>query len=206
MHAFRITVKKTDDPEESASIRRRIKWVEQKTTNEVLEQLNWRPSFHLIVTGHPAGVSPAAGSDSSWGLTLRSILEQSWPLWRVTVIASGELDIDEARSAIRRLAHDQTERFAMITPSDTGTWQEPFTSATGAFQSGDRRNRDRRRTDRRSDVWFGSSGDGDPRSAALLQAPARMNGLTGHSGTAGSMTPRGEVPRGEVSLNRCTRN
>jgi hypothetical protein len=90
VHAFRITVRKTDDPEEAASIRRRIRWVEQKTTNEVLELLRWRPAFHVIVTGHPVAVGDAAAADTRWAVTLRSILEQSWPRWRVTVVVSGD--------------------------------------------------------------------------------------------------------------------
>ncbi len=170
VHAFRITVRKTDDPEEAASIRRRIKWVEQKTTNEVLEQLNWRPSFHVIVTGHPVGVTAPAGNDNSWELTLRSILEQSWPQWQVTVIASGDADAEAARSAIQRLAHDQTERFAMITPADAAAWQAPFASTISvtAFHSGERRNGDRRRSDRRGDApWIGEFGSAEFRAAAL---------------------------------------
>ncbi len=149
LHAFRITVRKTDDPEEAASIRRRIKWVEQKTTNEVLDQLNWRPAFHVIVTGHPAGVTTAIGNDNSWALTLGSILDQSWPRWRVTVVASGADDADAAQSAIRRLAHDQGERFAIVTPSDSAAWQAPFASGVAAVRHGERRNGDRRKSDRR---------------------------------------------------------
>ncbi|HEX3991416.1 MAG TPA: hypothetical protein VHX39_09625, partial [Acetobacteraceae bacterium] len=132
VHAFRITVKKTDDPEEAASIRRRVKWVEQKTTNQLLDLLDWRPAFHVVVTGHPAGVTSAAGIDSAWGLTIGSILEQSWPRWRVTIVASGADDADAAQSAIHRLAHEQTERFAVITPSDTAVWQAPIAAGSEA--------------------------------------------------------------------------
>ena len=130
-HAFRITVRKTDDPEEAASIRRRIKWVEQKTSHEVLAQLDWRPSVQVIVTGGPDGVTLNADTGSAWGLTLRSILEQSWPLWRVTVLASHDADIAAARGAIRQLAHDRAERFGMITPADAAAWQAPFGPGPG---------------------------------------------------------------------------
>jgi ADP-heptose:LPS heptosyltransferase/GT2 family glycosyltransferase len=163
VHAFRITVRKTDDPEEAASIRRRIRWVEQKTTNQVLALLDWRPTFHVVVTGHPAGVTPAAGNDSAWGLTIGSILEQSWPRWRVTIVASGAEDADAAQSAIRRLAHDQMERFAVITPSNTAEWQAPFAAGTGGLQRAERRTGDRRKSDRRNDVpWTGPRGPAQP--------------------------------------------
>lgn len=128
VHAFRITVRKTDDPEEAASIRRKLRWVEQETTNGVLRQLDWQPSFHVIVTGHPAGVTPAAGIDAAWALTIRSILEQCWPLWRVCILAPTDADADAARRAIRRLAHDRIERFAIITPADAAAWQAPLAS------------------------------------------------------------------------------
>jgi len=203
VHAFRITVKKTDDPEEAASIRRKIKWVEQRTTNEVLDQLNWRPAFHVIVTGHPAGVTSAVGNDTSWALTLRSVLEQSWPLWRMTVIASGDDDADAARGAIRRLAQDQTARFAMITPSDVAAWQSPLGSGAGAFERGERRNPDRRRGDRRSGVpWISPQGHGASPGAVLLQARTGM-GQAGNSGLpigpGRSEAIRSETTAAEVS-------
>jgi ADP-heptose:LPS heptosyltransferase/GT2 family glycosyltransferase len=132
VHAFRITVKKTDDPEEAASIRRRVKWVEQKTTNGVLDQLNWRPAFHLIVTGDPT----VAANDKAWALTVRSIVEQCWPNWRVTVVASGGPDAEAALTAIGRLAHEHTARFTVADPSGAAAWRAPFVSQSESAAGG----------------------------------------------------------------------
>jgi len=119
VHAFRITVKKTDDPEEAASIRRRIKKVERDTQSGVLDQLNWRPAFHLIVAG------AAVADEKARELTIRSILEQSWSDWRVTVLASGRREARATKLSITRLAHDNAARFAVIDPSDAA-WNGPL--------------------------------------------------------------------------------
>ena len=122
-HAFRITVRKSDDPESVVSIRRRIKRVEQNTTIGVLDQLDWRPSFHLIVTGDEAA------DEAARALTIRSILEQSWPEWRVTVLAD---DADAVRASIESLASEQSWRFTVVGPSDAEAWTTSLASLGGA--------------------------------------------------------------------------
>ncbi len=80
VHAFRVTIRKPDNPEETASIRRHVKAVERNTVDAMLTQLGWRPRFHLVV------VAAEGASETALGLTLRSIREQSWAYWRVTVL------------------------------------------------------------------------------------------------------------------------
>ncbi|HEX3996865.1 MAG TPA: glycosyltransferase, partial [Acetobacteraceae bacterium] len=196
VHTFHITVNKTDDPEAAASIRRRIKWVEQKTTNEILQQLNWRPVFHLIVTGHPVGVTAPAGNDNSWELTLRSILEQAWPLWQVTVVTSGAADADAAQSAIRRLAPDRAARFVVTTPADATAWQAPF-SATIAVPLIRRRKRGRQSGDLPSGLPQGGTPAPVVFPGTLPQASARMAGVAGPSA---KFTPGGDTQEGEGEL------
>jgi ADP-heptose:LPS heptosyltransferase/GT2 family glycosyltransferase len=143
VHAFRITVRKTDDPEEAASIRRRIKRVERNTMNGVLEQLDWRPEFHLIVTGHAvddasgarsrSAKSRAAAEEAARALTIRSIMEQSWTSWRVTVLAADARQTKSVLASIKRLApkgptDDHADRFIVIDPSGTA-WQAPLAAA-----------------------------------------------------------------------------
>ncbi len=157
VHAFRITVSKAEDPEAEASIRRRIRRVERTTTEGVLAQLDWRPAFHLIVAGGLADAAPdddtsASGDtalESAWALTFLSILEQSWPKWRVTALASGARDAAAARAAIARLAHGNANRFVVCEPSDADTWRAPLaslapgdTSLIGLLASGDELGRD----------------------------------------------------------------
>jgi ADP-heptose:LPS heptosyltransferase/GT2 family glycosyltransferase len=181
VHSFRITVRKTDDPEEAASIRRRVRRVERNTMNGVLEQLGWRPEFHLLVTGHSTGDADAeaageaagdvpadaasgaardaagdsasdttaaaardatdvgsrsdrtgaAAAETARALTIRSIMEQSWPNWRVTVLAADGREAEAARASIDRLARDQADRFMVIEPSVAAAWGAPLTAAAG---------------------------------------------------------------------------
>ena len=124
VHQFRITVRKTDDPEAAASIRRRIKRVERSTVEGVLAQLEWLPPFHLFVAGD-------AASESARALTLRSILEQSWADWRVTFLVSGAKEARAARAAIKRVAGDMAGRFAVLDPSHVA-WGTPLAARADA--------------------------------------------------------------------------
>ncbi len=129
VHAFRIQVSKADDPEAEASIRRRIRRVERNTMDGVLDQLAWHPAFHLFVTG---GSRDVVAQEKAWDLTFLSIMEQSWPDWGVTVLASDTHDAAAARAAIARLAHESASRFVVIDPSDAAAWRAPLASRTTA--------------------------------------------------------------------------
>jgi ADP-heptose:LPS heptosyltransferase/GT2 family glycosyltransferase len=130
VHAFRITVAKTDDPEAAVSIRRRIRRVEQMTTAGVLRQLAWQPSFHLIVTGGGSGdpTRDMTAAETAWALSIRSLVEQTWPDWRVTVLARDTCDAETARTFIQRLAGEHASRFAVTDPSDAAAWRMPLAS------------------------------------------------------------------------------
>ena len=134
---FHLTVRKTDNPEEAASIRRRIKRAEQNILTGVLDQLTWRPAFHLIVVADPA----SGASDLE--LTIRSIREQSWPNWRVTVLAA---DASVAKAARAVLPAGEPGAFAVIDPSDPA-WNTVLSPAAGVsligiLASGDELGRD----------------------------------------------------------------
>jgi ADP-heptose:LPS heptosyltransferase/GT2 family glycosyltransferase len=124
-HQFRITVRKTDDPEAAASIRRRIKRVERDTVDGVLRQLGWRPAFHLIVTGD-------ATDEKARALTIRSILEQTWTEWRVTLLVTGAEEAEAARASIERLAPEHAGRFIVRDPS-AADWDANLASADAAL-------------------------------------------------------------------------
>ncbi len=140
VHEFRITVRKTDDPEEAASIRRRIKRVETAMVAAVLDDLNWRPVFHLFVTGD------AGADEKARALTIRSILEQSWTDWRVTMLATGKSEARAIRASIKRLAPDHATRFSVLDPS-AASWSAALkpaaeASLTGILAIGDELGRD----------------------------------------------------------------
>ncbi len=145
VHAFRITVRKTDDPEATSSIRRRIKRVEQTILNGVLDELNWRPGFHLFVTGDPAWIDPAwidpvgdgsgsdgeAAAEKALATTIRSILEQSWTGWRVTMLASCAAEAESMRASIARQAVARADRFNVMDAS-AEAWEAPLACAADA--------------------------------------------------------------------------
>ncbi len=205
VHSFRITVKKTDDPEEAASIRRRIKWVEQQTMTAVLDQLGWRPAFHLVVAGSPAGRTAngpvkvgddKGGNDGAWALTIRSILEQSWPHWRVSLLASDDDDKEAVQSALRRVALDQLSRFTVVGPADAAAWQAPFVSPAWTPESGERRQGERRVADRRGG---GRRSEGpDRRTSDGLSPPVQGAGHEAAE-TAGVWAETPRVSQGEAA-------
>ncbi len=233
-HAFRVQIRKTDDPETEASIRRRVRRVEHDTMLGVLDQLNWRPVFHLVVAGQsvqedaaardgsgaepvrdvPVAAEPGdrggetiaadaaqtggrgnggpgdegvpaddadihgpideadvdaerdrterliddAGAENErvgsvaaaglarrqrYDLTFRSILEQAWPDWKVTVIASGADEAEAARASIERLPTEQSARFTVTEPADTALIAPDDDAALIAlFAAGDELGRD----------------------------------------------------------------
>jgi ADP-heptose:LPS heptosyltransferase/GT2 family glycosyltransferase len=112
-HRFRVAIRKPDDPEALVSIRRHIKRVEQTTMEGVLDQLDWHPAFELLVLD-------ASPDDAAWSLTERSIREQTWPHWRVTILAASPERVAASRA---RIAGD--DRFRVIAPGDPA-WLEPM--------------------------------------------------------------------------------
>jgi ADP-heptose:LPS heptosyltransferase/GT2 family glycosyltransferase len=131
---------KTDDPEQAASIRRRIRRSEQNTLAGILDQLNWRPLFHLVV------VAGAAADEKTLELSFRSIMEQSWPAWRVTVLTAEAAAAAATRDLVNRFAHELASRFAVTHPSakgwDTALSPDPDTSLIAILAAGDELGRD----------------------------------------------------------------
>ena len=64
----------------------------------------------------------AISAAKAWDLTFRSIREQSWADWRVTVLVPGAREAETARSAIGHGPAEDAGRFAVIEPSDTAAW------------------------------------------------------------------------------------
>lgn len=111
VHAFQITVRKTDDPEETVSIRRRVSHVEQRMRADILRQLNWQPVFQVIVTG-----DPAAGGNA-WSLTLTSLLEQSWTFWRAVILTDDAVEAAELGRLLAALPAADASRFTILPAS-----------------------------------------------------------------------------------------
>ena len=126
VHAFRISVKKTDNPEDTVSIRRFVSQVERDTMHGVLAQMGMRPMFHLTIAGDP-GATPEARL-----LTLRSIAEQAWTGWRATVLARDAKEAKAIRAVAARLGPDIAARIRAIDPSAKPAWAAPLAAVDGA--------------------------------------------------------------------------
>ncbi len=140
VHGFRVTIRKPDNPEETVSIRRRIKRVERNTVDGVLKQLNWRPSFHLFVVSH------AEADDAAQELTIKSIIEQCWTDVRVTIVARDAGEALAIRALTGRLAHEAANCFEVVEPA-SAAWTAPLTATAqaaliGVLSSGDELGRD----------------------------------------------------------------
>lgn len=114
VHSFQILVRKTDDPEEAVSIRRRVSRVEQRMGAEILNQLDWRPAFRLFVAG-----DPGAG-DKARSVTLRSILEQSWTSWLVSIVTGDAAEADAIQDFLNTLPAGEASRFSVLDPASAG--------------------------------------------------------------------------------------
>jgi ADP-heptose:LPS heptosyltransferase/GT2 family glycosyltransferase len=118
--SFRITVKKTEDQEDSTGIRRRIPRVETDMMIGFLAAMDYRPSFQFILR-HPGPFEAAAVRT-----TLDALRLQAYADWTVLVLA-GDDDVAAAMTAaiqvtVPRLA----SRFKVIAPSDEAAWSAPL--------------------------------------------------------------------------------
>jgi ADP-heptose:LPS heptosyltransferase/GT2 family glycosyltransferase len=133
---FRVEIKKIDDPEAAASIRRRVGLVERNTIDGVLARLDWRPRYHLIVTGD------AAADEAARALTIGAIVEQAWDDWRVTMLASGKAEVKALRASVKRLAGGESARFAVTSPPDADLARVADADLVGILAIGDELGRD----------------------------------------------------------------
>ena len=118
---FRISVANGQDPESIGSIRRRISQVERDTLAGVLSDLDWEPSFRLIVVGGGGGADQRA-----WRLTLRSLLGQSWDHWHATILVASPNEAQVVQEMVAQLRGGKTERFRYLDLSDAAMIDAPL--------------------------------------------------------------------------------
>ncbi|HVC62507.1 MAG TPA: glycosyltransferase family 9 protein [Acetobacteraceae bacterium] len=112
IRSFTIEVKKTEDDDSIASIRRRMGKAEANILAEVLRDLEYHPGFRLILrqTGAPAPGPLRA--------TIESLARQGYADWRLAVLT----DADDGAAALRALVADcageHAERITVTGPSD----------------------------------------------------------------------------------------
>jgi ADP-heptose:LPS heptosyltransferase/GT2 family glycosyltransferase len=113
---FKITVKKSEDQEDQAGIRRRVPRVETDMMAGFLAELGYRPSFRFVLR-----------QDRSIDLerlrkTFDSLRPQMYDPWAMLVLAED----DDVAAAIQVVAEETApwlaDRFTVATPSQGGGW------------------------------------------------------------------------------------
>lgn len=98
--SFRIDVKKSDEDDQLATIRRRIGYVEARMQAGLLERLGYQPRFHLVLQ------LGSVRSVDALRATLDALRNQIYRSWQATVLAE---DSDAGHAARRWLAEHEAE-------------------------------------------------------------------------------------------------
>lgn len=115
---FRIEVKKAEDSDDLANIRRRVARVETDLISRLLTQLRCRPEFHVVLR-------PADAFDADRLIvTLNSLRAQVYPDWRLSILAE-DADADAVRGLVAGWDEEMAARITVIAPEQPG-WDAPL--------------------------------------------------------------------------------
>jgi len=117
---FNVTVKKSEDLQDAAGLRRRVPRVEADLLSDLLADLNYRPAYEFILRqGRSIHIDRVIA-------TLEALRLQAYADWSVRVLAEGDDVASAMRIMIEDLVPDLTDRFTIICPSDTKNWNAPL--------------------------------------------------------------------------------
>jgi ADP-heptose:LPS heptosyltransferase/GT2 family glycosyltransferase len=139
-HRFGIVVRKAEEFEDGATIRRRMTQVEADVSEDVLNRLGHRPGFRIILR-HVATADP-----KELLATIESLREQVYRDWRLEIPASDPGTARALRTLIAEAAADLTDTIDVTDAWDEPALDQPIgsadTSATlrlvGLLAAGDR--------------------------------------------------------------------
>ena len=106
--AFRILAKCREGSGIIDPLRRRMPQAERDIIENVLADMEWKPNFSLIL------LDPGITDEVARIRTLRSILDQSWPDWNVTILSPDRQAGDASRQTVMRCAGQYAWRFQVI--------------------------------------------------------------------------------------------
>ena len=111
---FTIEVKKTEDDDSVASIRRRMIKAEADVLAAVLNDLDHHPAFRLVLrqTGAPV--------PDQLRVTIDSVTRQSYRDWLLAVLAAEDDEAAGLRDVVAGLAGEHAGRISVVAPSDAG--------------------------------------------------------------------------------------
>jgi len=113
-HRFGIVVRKAEEFEDGATIRRRMTQVEADVSEDVLNRLGHRPGFRIILR-HVATADP-----KELLATIESLREQVYRDWRLEILAGDPDTARAVRTLIAEAAADLTDTIDV-----TDAWDEP---------------------------------------------------------------------------------
>ena len=123
---FAITVKKSEDQQDSFRIRRRIPRVEADMMVALVTEMNIRPAFQIILRQDRA-VDPGR-----LRTTLNALQRQAYPYWTALVLVQTEDVAIETKKSIEEMVPLLADRFLLISPKSTNRWHAPL----GWFEQG----------------------------------------------------------------------
>lgn len=109
---FTITVKKSEEHDDHASIRRRISRVESAAFENLLASLDYHPAFRVILR-HTGSIEP-----ERLRITLMALRRQTYPLWRVVVLVDAADQVSALQVLIAETVAEFVNRFTVIGPAD----------------------------------------------------------------------------------------
>jgi ADP-heptose:LPS heptosyltransferase/GT2 family glycosyltransferase len=116
---FRITVKKSEDQQDHASIRRRIPRVETDLMADLLTDLKYHPAYRFI--WRMVGSFDAAEVI----VTLDTLRLLAFPNWSVLVLAEEDEVASSMRDTVIEMVPHLADRFTVVSASDTERWNAP---------------------------------------------------------------------------------
>lgn len=112
LRSFTIEVKKTEEEDSLASIRRRMGRAEANVLAAVLDDLDYHPGFRLILRQIGAPVPEQLRA------TIDSLTRQAYADWQLAMLTGADDDAAALRDLIAGCAGEQVERITVIGPSD----------------------------------------------------------------------------------------
>ncbi len=122
---FTATIKKAEDADDVATIRRRISRVEANLYDDVLRDVGYRPSFRLYLIQH--GALDIARLNATFG-ALRTQVAQDWSL---RILVEGADDALAMGLIVGECAADLTDRIAIVSGADAA-WTASLADAADA--------------------------------------------------------------------------
>ncbi|HYZ62945.1 MAG TPA: glycosyltransferase, partial [Acetobacteraceae bacterium] len=119
--SFAITVRKSDDQQDQAGLRRRVPRIETDMMLALLDTLSCRPSFHFLLR------QPGRAEPAGLRTTLEAFRLQCYDAWSMCILAEDRHAAATVRAVIEDVVPHLADRFTIVTPDDPA-WTAPITS------------------------------------------------------------------------------